>query len=326
MNRQKLLATLLVGTAAFGIASLGHAAEAYPERPIRLVVTSSPGSGLDTVARTLSEDLGGMLGQPVIVENKAGAAGIPGTREIVASAPNGYTLGLISSNHAVNPSLNKTLPYDSVNDLTAITLIGTVPVVLAVPANSPYKNVQDLIKAAKDKPSVLNYGSSGAGSALHLATLLLETKADIKMTHIPYKGGSALVTDLISGQIDTAFLAIPTAYAQIKAGTIRALGVSTAERLALLPDTPTLHESGVKGYEYIPWIGLIGPKGLDKNTAALLQKKVAEVVALPKIKTAFDAQGFTPNVSSSQKFLETVKSDIDLSSALIRQAGLQPGS
>jgi tripartite-type tricarboxylate transporter receptor subunit TctC len=325
MNHQKLLAKLLIGSAAFAAVALVHAAP-YPERPIRVVVTSSPGSGLDTVARTLSEDLGNALGQPIVVENKAGAAGIPGTREIVAAAPNGYTLGLISSNHAINPSLNKSLPYDSVKDLTAITLIGTVPVVLAVPANSPYKTVQDLVKAAKAKPSALNYGSSGSGSALHLATLLLETKAGIKMTHIPYKGGSALVTDLISGQIDAAFLAIPTAYAQIKAGTIKALGVSTKGRLALLPDTPSLQEAGVKDYEYVPWIGLIGPAGMDKDTVALLRKKVADVAALPKVKSAFDAQGFTPDVSSPEQFLDTIKRDIDLSATLIKQAALQPGS
>ncbi|RTZ47891.1 hypothetical protein EKL30_02615 [Candidimonas sp. SYP-B2681] len=230
MNRRKLLISLLTGTLWVTGPVCAYASGSYPERPIRIVVTSAPGSGLDTVARTISADLGQMLKQMVIIDNKAGADGIPGTKEVLASASNGYTLGLISSNHSVNPSLNKSLSYDSINDLTASTLLGYVPLVLTVPANSPYKTVQDLVGAARKASEALNYGSSGSGSALHLASVLLEAKSDIKMMHAPYKGGSTLVSDLISGQIHTAFLAVPAAHAQIKAGTIRALAVSTMPR------------------------------------------------------------------------------------------------
>jgi tripartite-type tricarboxylate transporter receptor subunit TctC len=266
------------------------------------------------------------LKQTVVIENKAGAAGIPGTKEVLASAPNGYTLGLVSSNHSVNPSLNKSLPYDSVNDLTAITLLGYVPLVLTVPANSPYKTVQDLVKAARKAPDSLNYGSSGSGSALHLASVLLESKADIKMMHIPYKGGSTLVTDLIAGQIQTAFLAVPTAYAQIKAGTVRALAVSTKTRIELFPDIPTLTESGVPNYEYVPWIGLIAPAGLDKGIAELLRKTIVDVIHLPKMKEKFDAQGFMPEGSTSDAFHQFIKDDVDLSAKLIKDAKIDPAS
>ncbi len=322
------IALLSVSLALFGLngASPAQAESAYPERPIRLVVTSSPGSGLDTVARTISDDMGRILKQPVVVENKAGAAGIPGTKDILASAPNGYTLGLVSSNHAVNPSLNPSLPYDSVNGLTAITLLGYVPVVLTVPANSPYKTLRDLVNAAGKAPESINYGSSGTGSALHLASVLLENKAGIKMMHIPYKGGSALTSDLISGQIDTAFLAVPTAYGQIQAGTLRALAVSTPKRLELLPGVPTLDESGVKGYEYIPWIGLIGPAGLDKSVTELLQKTIADVIQLPQMKTKFDAQGFMPAGSTPDAFKQLIKNDVELSAELVKQAGAKAKS
>lgn len=324
MPHKHLFARLFLTACTATYALAGHAASSYPDRPIRLIVTSSPGSGLDAMARTISGDMGTALKQSIVVENKAGAAGIVGTREIVAATPDGYTVGLVSSNHAVNPSLNKSLPYDSVKDITPITVLGTVPLVLAVPAKSPYKTVQELVAAAKKEPNTLNYGTSGNGSALHLAALLLESKADIDMMHVPYKGGSALVTDLISGQIDAAFLAIPTAYAQVKAGSIKALGVSSTKRLDLLPETPTLIEAGIAGYEYVPWIGLIGPAGLDKNVTDLLYKTALDVLALPKIKESFKAQGLTPEGSTSDVFQKIIKSDIDLNAKLIKQAGIEP--
>lgn len=326
MNRKILFTGILASTLSIAAAETAHATEHYPDRPVRIVVTSAPGSGLDTVARIISADMGQVLKQSVIIENKAGAAGIPGTREVLAATPNGYTLGLVSSNHSVNPSLNNALPYDSIDGLTAITLLGYVPLVLAVPEKSPYKTVQDLLKAARKNPDAINYGSSGTGSALHLASVLLETKADITMTHIPYKGGSILTSDLISGQIDLAFLAVPTAYAQIKAGTLRALAVSTKQRMDLLPNIPTLSEAGVNDYEYVPWIGLIAPAGLDKGITDLLRKTVTDVVQLPKMKAQFDAQGFMPVGSSSEAFHELIKNDVELSAKLIKQAGIKAAS
>ena len=287
-----------------------QAADAYPNHPVRLIVTSAPGSGLDLVARAIAPDMGKKLKQSFVVENKAGAAGIPGTREIVASAPDGYTLGLVSSNHAINPSMHPDLPYDTVKDITAITLIGAVPLVLAVPANSPYKNVQDLIGAARAHPDKINFGSAGLGSALDVAGLMLEKMARIKFMHIPYRGGNPLMTDLMSGQVATAFLAVSTAEAQIKAGTIRALAVSSARRIPSLPAIPTLAESGVAGYHYAAWIGLIGPAKLPAHVAGLLQKTVHEVIALPDVRQQFAVQGFDPSGTSSAEFLETLEREI----------------
>lgn len=287
-----------------------RAAGAYPNHPVRLIVTSAPGSGLDLVARAIAPDMGKKLKQSFVVENKAGAAGIPGTREIVTAAPDGYTLGLVSSNHAINPSMHPDLPYDTVKDITAVTLIGSVPLVLAVPANSPYKTAQDLIQAAKAHPDKINFGSAGLGSALDVAGLMLEKMAHIKFMHIPYRGGNPLMTDLMSGQVATAFLAVSTAESQIKAGTIRALAVSSARRLPSLPAVPTLAESGVAGYHYAAWIGLIGPAKLPTQVVELLQSTVHDVIALPNVKKQFAVQGFDPSGTSSAEFLDTLKKEI----------------
>ncbi|OWT55733.1 ABC transporter substrate-binding protein [Candidimonas nitroreducens] len=286
------------------------AAGAYPNHPVRLIVTSAPGSGLDLVARAIAPDMGKTLKQSFVVENKAGAAGIPGTREIVNAAPDGYTLGLVSSNHAINPSMHADLPYDTVKDITAITLIGSVPLVLAVPAKSPYQTVRQLIEAAKAHPDKINFGSAGVGSALDVAGLMLEKMAHIKFMHIPYRGGNPLMTDLMSGQVATAFLAVSTAEAQIKAGTIRALATSSAQRLPSLPNVPTLAESGVAGYLYTPWIGLIGPAKLPAPVVQLLQATVHDVIALPGVKQQFAVQGFNPSGTSSAEFLDTLKQEI----------------
>ncbi|TCT03399.1 Bug family tripartite tricarboxylate transporter substrate binding protein [Paralcaligenes ureilyticus] len=318
----RLLATCLLTLGCAVIVVPGMAAGSYPDHPIRLIVTSAPGSGLDLVARAIGPDLGAALKQSIVVENKAGAAGIPGTRDIVASKADGYTLGLVSSNHAINPSAHVSLPYDTIKDITPVTIIGTVPVVLTVPKSSPFRTLRDLLAAAKAKPGAINFGSSGPGSALDIAGLMLEKKAHIKLMHIPYRGGNALTTDLMSGQVQTAFLAISTAEAQIKAGTIRALAVSTLERLPSLPNVPTLNESGVAGYHYVPWIGLIGPAGLPASITKLLQAKVHQVIGLKKVKAQFAVQGFNPSGTSPQEFLTTLKSEMASTQELMGNPGL----
>mgnify|MGYP001544913072 CR=1 FL=1 len=307
---RRVLSISVLGLGCIAAAVPSFAAGTYPDRPIRLIVTSAPGSGLDLVARAISPDLGRVLKQSVVVENKAGAAGIPGTRDIVTSKPDGYTLGLVSSNHAINPSAHASLPYDTVKDITPITIIGSVPVVLTVPKNSPFHTMGDLLKAAKARPGAINFGSSGPGSALDIAGLMLEKKANIKLMHIPYRGGNALTTDLMSGQVQTAFLAISTAEAQIKAGTIRALAVSTAERVPSLPNVPTLNESGVAGYQYVPWIGLIGPAGLPAAVVKRLQAEVHHVIGLKEVRQQFAIQGFNPSGTSSRDFLNTLQNEI----------------
>lgn len=323
---RKFLCFLTVASSCAFTTFAAYAADNYPDRLIRLIVTSGPGSGLDAVARTMSANLGSALGQSIVVENKPGAAGILGTREALSANPDGYTLALVSSNHAVNPSLHASLPYDSEADITPIAMLGSVPLVLAVPNGSPYLTVTDLTDAMAANPESINFGSSGLGSALHMATLLFEARTDTKSMHIPYKGGGALVTDLVSGQIDASFLAVPTAAAQLAAGTIRPLAVSTKERVPVLPDVVTLQEAGIADYEFVPWIGLIGPAGLDQGVVDTLETAFIDVVTHESLSGLFAVQGFIPQGMRSVEFGAFIKANVHESAELIRLANLKPGS
>jgi len=296
----------------------------YPDHPIRLIVPTSPGSTADVVARVVAENLGRELGQPLVVENLSGAAGIPGTRQLVSARPDGYTLGIISSNHAINPSLYKSMPYDSVRDITPISIIGTTPLVLVVAQDSPYRTIGDLVAAAKAQPGKINYGSSGTGSVLHLAGELLKSKAGLDMMHIPYRGGTSLITDVMSGQIQTAFLAVPSVVGQIQSGHLRALAVSTPARVPVLPDVPTLAESGVDDYAYDAWIALIGPAGLPKDIALQLQKAARQTMRSQPVLKALGPQGFVSQGSDAAEAARTLESEITRTETLVAGAGITP--
>ena len=321
MTPTRLLASCALALGAV-CASAAASAAGYPDRPIRLIVPTSPGSTADVVARVVAENLGKTLAQPMIVENLAGAAGIPGTRQLVSAKPDGYTLGIVSSNHAINPSLYKSLPYDTVKDITPISVIGTTPLVVVVAENSPYKTMDELLKAARAQPGKINYGSSGTGSVLHLAGELLKSKAGVDMMHIPYKGGNALITDVMSGQIQVAFLATPSVLAQVQAGKLRALAVSTPERLAILPDVPTLDEAGVKGYSYDAWISLIGPAGLPADIVQKLQSATGKTMQEPAVLKALSPQGFVAQGTTAEQAAQTLAAEITKSQTLVKAAGV----
>lgn len=310
-------------TLAFGAVAQAAAA-GYPDRPIRLIVPTSPGSTADVVARVVAEQLGKTLAQPLIVENLAGAAGIPGTRQLVAAKPDGYTLAIVSSNHAINPSLYKNMPYDSVKDITPISIIGTTPLVMVTAENAPYRDIGGLLAAARAQPGKINYGSSGSGSVLHLAGELLKSRAGVDMMHIPYRGGNALITDVMSGQIQVAFLAVPSVLAQVQAGKLRALAVSTPQRVAALPDVPTLDEAGVKGYAYDAWIALIGPAGLPAAIVPRLQAATEQVMRDAAVQKTLGPQGFVTQGSSTEVAAGTLAAEITKSQALVRAAAVTP--
>lgn len=322
----RLLAVAATTLTAVALPAIGacaaHAAGNYPARTVRLIVPNSPGSTADAVARVLAEGLGQDLGQPFYVENMPGAAGIPGTRQLVSAAADGYTLAVVSSNHAINPGLYRNIPYDSVKDITAVGLIGTTPLVLVVGAGSPYMTAQALIAAARAHPGSLTYGSSGKGSVLHLAGELLKSKAGIDMLHVPYKGVNTLMTDVLGGQINAAFLATPSALPQIKAGKLRALAVSTAARLDSLPTVPTLAESGVRDYAYDAWIALIGPSGLPKDVTARLQQAMGKALAAPKARDLFAAQGFVVKGGNGEETARIIRDELGRSQALIKSASI----
>ncbi|OZI52013.1 tripartite tricarboxylate transporter substrate binding protein [Bordetella genomosp. 5] len=319
------LAACALGAAALlSAGAMPAAAAGYPDRPIRLIVPTSPGSTADVVARVVADKLGQVLAQPLIVENLAGAAGIPGTRQLVSAKPDGYTLAMVSSNHAINPSLYKSMPYDTVRDVTPLAIIGTTPLVVVVAENSPYRDIGALLAAARAQPGRINYGSSGTGSVLHLAGELLKSKASVDMVHIPYRGGNALITDVMSGQIQTAFLAVPSVLAQIQAGKLRALAVSTPKRLAVLPDVPTLAEAGVKDYAYDAWISLIGPAGMPAELVQKIQTATQQAMADAQLRKTLDPQGFVSLGGDSAQAATLLKDEIAKTQSLVSAAGLTP--
>lgn len=268
-----------------------RAAHAQPDRPLRLIVPLAAGSTVDAVARALAPGMGRATGHAVVVENIAGAGGIPGTGQIVKAARDGLTLGMISSNHVINPGLYKSIPYDSLRDITPIAVIATVPLVLVVHPSLPVRSVRELLAHAKAHPGQLNYGSAGNGSTLHLAGELLVREAGIDLRHVPYRGTGPLLADLIGGQVQVGFVSVSQVAPHIRSGALRALAVSTPARLAAWPDLPTLSEAGVPRYSFDAWIALIGPAGLPRATIDGAHAAVKTALALPEARAALAAQG-----------------------------------
>jgi tripartite-type tricarboxylate transporter receptor subunit TctC len=289
ISRRRLVA--LLATALAWAASDASAQLVPSDKPIRLVVPLAAGSTVDAVARALAPGLGRATGHPIMVENVAGAGGIPGTSQIVKAARDGLTLGMISSNHVINPGIYKTIPYDSLKDITPIAVLATVPLVLVVNAKLPVKNLQELQAYAKAHPGALNYGSAGNGSTLHLASELMISETGIDMKHVPYRGTGPLVTDLIGGQVQLGFVSVSQVAPQVKAGTLRALAVSTTSRSAALPDVPTMAEAGVPAYSFDAWIALIGPAGLGQSVVDGYAAAVKSAMASPEAQAAIAGQG-----------------------------------
>ena len=310
--------------AAFGLSAANAAepAASYPTKPIRLIVGFSPGGAADTVGRALAEGLSTRLGQPVVVENKPGANGNIAA-EFVARAPgDGYVLYFPSIGHAVNVSLYKNLPYDSVKDFTAIGSVFSAPNILVVPMSSPFKTVGELIAAGKANPGKLTFASSGSGTSVHLSAVLFEKMAKIDMVHIPYKGTGSAMPDVISGQVDMSFPNLPSGWPQVKAGNLRALGVTTAKRSAAAPTVPTIAESGLPGYDMATWYGLVAPANLPVSIRNQLNKELQSILADPKFKDKLIAQGADPMPGTPEQFAQFIKSETEKWRKLIAQSNI----
>ena len=296
-------------------------AHAQSDKPIRLIVPLAAGSTVDAVARAIAPGFGRATGHPVVVENIVGAGGIPGTSQIVKAPKDGLTLGMISSNHVINPGIYKSIPYDSVKDITPIAVLATVPLILVVNAALPVKSVKELIAYAKANPGKLNYGSAGNGSTLHLAGELLISETDISMKHVPYRGTGPLITDLIGGQVDLAFVSISQVAPQVKGGALRALAVSTPARSAALPDVPTVAEAGVPKYSFDAWIALIGPAGMPKPVVDADYAAVQTALASPEAQTALSAQGLTILNTGPDQAPAFFQSEMTKHQKLVKQSG-----
>jgi tripartite-type tricarboxylate transporter receptor subunit TctC len=320
MNR--IIATVAAAL-ALGSATTIHAQDnAYPTRPITLIVPFAPGGGNDFIARFIAERLGNALGQPVVVDNKPGAGGVLGVRMGVGAKPDGYTLTLISNSFTVNPSLYK-LPFDPVGDITPIVQIAQGPFIVVANPRLPAKSIADLVALAKAKPGEINYASSGQGSIPHLATELFADMAGIKLTHVPYRGGGPALTDTIAGRTSLFLSPTSTAIEHVKAGTLRALAVTTSARSPVFPDVPTVAESGVPGYEVVLWHGIIGPKGLPTPIVMRLNREVNAILHLKEATALLENDGVAPAGGPPERLQALVAREIVTWHKVVEQAGIK---
>jgi tripartite-type tricarboxylate transporter receptor subunit TctC len=257
------------------LAPLAAGAQTWPSKPVKFVVPFPPGGSVDPLARVLAVRLADSLGQQFLVENKPGASGSIGTAFVAKSAPDGYTYVVVFDTHAVNPALIPNLPYDTVNDLAPVMLVGTAPMAIVTNLGKPYKNFADVIQAAKAKPEALSIGSVGNGSLGHLAMILVQQAGGFKVTHVPYKGGGPMMTDVMGGQIDLGIASVAALSANVKGGKLRALAVTGDKRSHVMPDVPTVAEQGFPGFSAFAWWGIFAPAGTPKP---ILDKFHAELV------------------------------------------------
>lgn len=296
----------------------------WPSKPIKYIVPFGTGGVSDGVARLISLHLGTQLKQSVIVENKPGVSGIVGT-QLVAKAPaDGYTImGGTITTHAVNPFFSKNLGYDPVTDFVPLAMVGTVSNVLVVPVNSPFNNVQDVIKELKRNPDGLTYGSSGAGTSQHLSGQLFQSLTDTKMRQIVYKGGSQAMIDLAGGQLDMIFETYAAARPMIEAKKVKVLGVTSAKRLPELPSVPTIAEAGIPGFEMQSWQGVFMPSGASTQLVQKLSKDLSEVIKNPEVQAKLRAMGVEPDGRGSKEFAEFQGAEVTKWSKVVKDAGIK---
>jgi len=297
-------------------------AQDYPNHTIKMIVPTGVGGITDILARLVAKSLGEQLGQPVIIDNRPGAGGILGTRAVAMAEPDGYTLLMVFPSHAANPALYVSLPYDSEKDFAPISMVTRVSEILLVPNTSPAKTVKEFIALARKEQ--LNYASVGVGSLAHLSTELFMSVADIKMTHIPYRGVPQAQQAVMTGEVAAFFDTPVTALPQIRAGSVRALGISTAKRLTVAPDLPTIAEAGGFDYEVIGWNGVLAPANTPRPIIDKLNKAIAEALKTPEMEKLLTEQGIEPAGNSPEEFARLMHADIEKWIRVCREAGVKP--
>ncbi|HOA92392.1 MAG TPA: tripartite tricarboxylate transporter substrate binding protein [Quisquiliibacterium sp.] len=313
-------------TAALVLATVVSAAHAqgFPSRTVRLIVPFPPGGTTDILAREVGAQLAQKWGVPVTVDNKAGASGTIGSQDVQRSAPDGHTLMITATHHVINPSMRKTLPYDTKADFTSLALIAVVPNVLVVSPGFAPATVAELIRVAKDRPGAISFGSTGIGGANHLSGELFKAMAGVDMVHVPYKGAAPALNDLLGGQIPVMFDSVPGVLPHIRSGKLRALGVTTKARVASLPEVPTIDEAGVRGFEATAWFGMYGPRAMPAELAARINRDTAEVLAQTAVREKLGKLGAEPGAMTQPAFAQFVDAEIDKWGGVVRRAGIQP--
>ena len=313
-----------VSTVILSALAVSAVANDYPNKAIRLIMPYPIGGSIDIAGRMVAQRLADNLGQAVVVDNRTGAGGIVGTETGARAAPDGYTVLMGGTGTlALSPSLQKNLPYDPHKDFTPVTLLVTIPYVVVVQPSFKAANIKELIALAKAKPNEINYGSGGSGSAPHLAAELFKTMADVRITHVPYKGSTPAITDTMSGQVQLTFTGIPSVMTQMKAGRLRPIGVTSLKRTAALPEVPTIAESGVPGYEVNPWFGVLLPARTPQPLVSRLNAEILKVLQLPATRERFAAEGFEAVGNTPAQFAAYIKAEQIKWGKVIKDAGIK---
>jgi tripartite-type tricarboxylate transporter receptor subunit TctC len=298
--------------------------QSWPAKPVRFVVPFPPGGSTDVAARSVADRLSAALGQPVIVDNRAGANGAIGTAEVARAAPDGYTILFAADPVTTLQLVVKDLPFDVLRDFAPVTQVTTQPIALAVHPSVPAQTVRELIAYAKANPGKLSFCHSGTGSGQHLSGELFKKLAGIDMVHVPYKGGGPAVQDLVAGQVPVGVLGSTPLIPHHKAGRVRILAFTSLERFPVLPEVPTLHESGLTGFETAQWLGLLAPRGTRGEVIQKLHLETAKVLALPEVRQRLAQAALQPVTSSPDAFAAVIRADIERWGKLARELGIQP--
>jgi tripartite-type tricarboxylate transporter receptor subunit TctC len=318
----KLLKTMVF--AALAATALHSQAQGYPNKAVRVIISFTPASATDIVGRIVMNKVSELWGQPVVPENRSGAGGSIGSAVVAQAAPDGYTLLINSNAHSVNPAIYAKLPYDTTKDFTDVVPLAGQPNVLVVNASAPYKNLMDLVNAAKAKPESINWGHAGIGSGTHLNTEKFIAAANIKVTQVPFKGTPEVVQAMFSNSVDCYWVPISAGLPHIKSGKLRALAVSTPKRNRTLPDVPTTGEAGVKGADAPLWFGVWGPAGMPADIVNKINADVRKALADPTVKERLANTGNEPMDMSPREFARFVRSEIDDYQRVVKAAGIKP--
>ena len=319
MQRRTLTRALLALAAA---SSMGAAQAAWPDKTVSIVVPYAPGGTADALARLLAQHLGPRLKTTVVVLNKAGASGVIGQNEVARAPADGYTVLYDATPLSINPHLQK-LPYDAEKDLQPVTLVAVTPMLVAVPKNSPYNTLPDLIKAAKQSTGKITFGSGGQGTVQYMGAELFAQAAGIQMLHVPYKSGGPFIQAILAGEIDVGFANVPALTAHVKGGMVRPLAITSGARNPGYPDVPTIGESAIKGYEVHEWNGLFVPGGTPAEIVSQLHAAVRDVMALPEVKARFDALGSRIVASSPDEFRKFLAAERTRWADTVKAAGIK---
>lgn len=308
---------------AAAMATAVMAQDVYPSRPVHVIVAFPPGGVTDVVARLMASEMQKEFGQPFVVENRPGAAGMIGAEYVAKAKPDGYTLFFIPNTHLVLPALHNEMPYDSLNDFTAITLLATGPSLFIVRSDAPWRNLKEFIADAKARPNGIQWASSGIGVSTHLGGELFQYLADIKLFHVPYNGSSQPVQAVIAGQVSAAISALNASLPHIKSGRVRALAVATEKRSSFLPDVPTFEELGVTGMRNETWIGVLAPAKLPRSIAVRLNQFFMKTIARPDMKERFAAIGAEPVGVELEKFAALMRAEAELNRQIVTRANIK---